>query len=121
MTQIEAPEKRRISWYRTKIDRSLLAQLNQRSDFWGLAQTLGYLGTLTATGAIAWYVSAHLSWPWFVLALFVHGTGYAFIINGFHELVHSSGPKCRSRRPPMPRNHSKLGITQNSFSSASIR
>ena len=89
MTELKQT-KRRIPWHRTKIDRTLLAQLNQRSDFWGLVQTLGYLGTLTATGAIAWWASLQLAWYWFALALFVHGTGYAFMINGFHELCHSS-------------------------------
>ncbi len=86
----EVQTRRRIPWYRTRLDRQLLAELNRRSDLLGLAQTLGFLGTLTATGAAAWYASLHLAWPWFVLAAFVHGTGYNFIINGFHELCHSS-------------------------------
>ena len=90
MTEAEAREKRRISWYRTKIDRDLLAKLNRRSDLWGFVQTLGFLAILTATGAVAWHVSEHLAWPWLVPALFLHGTCYAFIINGFHELVHRS-------------------------------
>ena len=46
-------EKQRITWHRTKIDRQLLADLNQRSDFWGALQTLGYLATLVATGGLA--------------------------------------------------------------------
>ena len=54
-------EKRRISWYRTKIDRELLAALNQRSDLLGALQTLGYLGTLTATGALAWWATLNLA------------------------------------------------------------
>ena len=82
--------KRRIAWYRTRLDREVLAQLNRKSDILGLLQTLGFLGVLAATGALAWYASEHLPWPWLLLALFVHGSGYAFIINGFHELVHSS-------------------------------
>jgi fatty acid desaturase len=89
MTELKQT-KRRIPWHRTRIDRALLADLNRRSDFWGLVQTLGYLGTLIATGAIAWWASLHLEWYWFTLALFVHGTGCAFMINGFHELCHSS-------------------------------
>ena len=33
-SQTDAQETRRIAWHRTKIDRRLLADLNQRSDFW---------------------------------------------------------------------------------------
>ncbi len=43
---------------------------------------------LTLTGGVAWYASVRLSWPWFLLALLAHGTIYAFVINGFHELCH---------------------------------
>ena len=52
-SQTDAQEKRRIAWHRTKIDRQLLADLNQRSDFWGALQTLGDLTTLAVTGALA--------------------------------------------------------------------
>ena len=86
----EALEKRQIGWYRTKIDRTLLAALNRRSDFFGALQTLGFLGTITATGALAWWATLNLPWYWWIPAFFLHGTCYAFIINGFHELVHSS-------------------------------
>jgi len=92
MTETETvnTEKRRIPWYRTKVERQLLADLNRRSDVLGLLQTLGYLATLTATGAFAWWTTLHLPWYWCLPAFFLHGTCYAFIINGFHELVHSS-------------------------------
>ena len=83
-------EKQRIAWHRTKIDRQLLADLNQRSDFWGALQTLGYLATLVATGALAWWSTVNAPWYGSLAAFFLHGTCYAFIINGFHELVHSS-------------------------------
>ena len=89
MTELKQT-KRRIPWHRTRIDRELLADLNRRSDSWGLAQTLGYLVTITATGALAWWATIHLAWYWFVLAAFLHGTCYNFMINGFHELAHSS-------------------------------
>ncbi|MDA0710173.1 MAG: fatty acid desaturase [bacterium] len=86
----ETQDTRRISWYRTKIDRDLLAHLNSRSDLWGLAQTLGFLLTLTATAALAWWTTLHQPWYASLPAFFLHGMCYAFIINGFHELVHST-------------------------------
>ena len=89
-TLTEVQEKQRIAWHRTKIDRQLLADLNQRSDFWGALQTLGYLATLVATGGLAWWSTVHAPWYGSLAAFFLHGTCYAFIINGFHELVHSS-------------------------------
>jgi hypothetical protein len=79
-------EKRRIAWYRTKIDRNELARLNQRSNFLGGLQTVGYLSTLAATGALAWWTTLNQPWYWWIPAFFLHGTCYAFIINGFHWL-----------------------------------
>jgi len=86
----ETTPKRRIGWHRTKLDRQVLADLNRRSDVLGAIQTLGYLGTLTSTGAFAWWTTLHAAWYWWIPAFFLHGMCYAFMINGFHELVHSS-------------------------------
>src|SRR5262245_7455487 len=74
----------KLHWYRIPLDRAVLAELNQRSDALGLAQTLGHLGVICATGALAWYASQH--WSWLALAgcLFLHGTVYAFLLNAFH-------------------------------------
>ena len=41
----------KLHWYRLPLDRALLAQLNQRSDACGFAQTLYHLGIIIATGA----------------------------------------------------------------------
>ena len=87
-TATETNRATRISWYRTPISRDLLNELNQRSDWRGLVQTVGFLSVLTLTGAGAWFASVRLSWPWFLLALLAHGTVYGFVINGFHELCH---------------------------------
>ena len=92
---MDARSKRKISWYRCPLDRETLNALNRRSDSLGFLQTLGHLGVLTLTGASAWYASEHLAPPFLILALFLHGTGYAFLLNGFHEFCH--GTVFRSR------------------------
>jgi fatty acid desaturase len=79
-----------VKWYRPKLSREQLSSLNRKSDVKGLAQTLGYLGTLAATGTFAVWSVWHLPWYAAVLAFWLHGTCYAFLINGFHELVHES-------------------------------
>lgn len=81
---------RRINWYRSPISRDDLAELNQRSDWKGLAQTLGHLGLLVMTGSAAWIAADNRAWGWLLLILFLHGTIYHFLLNGFHELCHSS-------------------------------
>lgn len=80
----------KIHWYRSPVDRDTLNTLNQRSDWKGLLQTLGHLGLLTLTGTVAWFAAERLGWPALLLVLFVHGTFYAFLLNGFHELCHST-------------------------------
>ena len=91
----EPSKKTRIKWYRCRIGREQLAQLNKRSDFLGFAQTLGYLGVLAGAAGAAVYSSLH--WPWYITALlvFVNGHFWHFLINGFHELVHDSVFKTR--------------------------
>jgi fatty acid desaturase len=93
-------DKRRIVWYKTPLSREALAALNQRSDWKGLAQTLGHLGLLVLTGASAWYAAEHLPWPVLVVFLFLHGTVYAFLGNAFHELVHQTVFKTKALNPP---------------------
>jgi fatty acid desaturase len=86
----EKQKAQKINWYRTPLDRATLAALNQRSDWLGLLQTLGHLGLLVLTGSAAWYAAEHLSLVSLLLILFLHGTFYAFLLNGFHELCHST-------------------------------
>ena len=85
-----ARTERKISWYRSPVPRAVLAQLNQRSDAKGLLQTLGHLGILAASGASAWAAAAFERWWLFAFLLFLHGTFYAFLLNGFHELCHKT-------------------------------
>jgi fatty acid desaturase len=84
------PKERKIAWYRSPVDRETLAQLNQRSDWKGLLQTLGHLGLLALTAAAAFYAAGQLPVVVLLLILFLHGTFYAFLLNGFHELCHKS-------------------------------
>ena len=78
-----------VRWYRPRLPRDVLASLNRRSDLLGFAQTLGFLGTLALTGSL--FVLACFHAPWLAIpALLVHGACCAFLVNGFHELVHDS-------------------------------
>ena len=82
--------QRKITWYRSRIDREVLRSLNQRSDWKGMLQTLGHLGLLALTGTGAFYAAGRLPLPVLLLILFLHGTVHAFLLNGFHELCHNS-------------------------------
>ena len=82
--------QRKITWYRSRLDREVLRSLNQRSDWKGMLQTLGHLGLLTLTGTGAFYAAGRLPLPVLLLILFLHGTVHAFLLNGFHELCHNS-------------------------------
>ena len=95
-SQNEPIAQAKLHWYRTPIDRALLADLNQRSDGWGFVQTLGHLGIIAATAALAWYAALHWSWYILVACLFLHGTVYAFLLNAFHELCHTTVFKTRA-------------------------
>jgi fatty acid desaturase len=86
----------KIYWYRTPVERETLAALNQRSDWQGLQQTLGHLGLLLVTGMAAWWAAAQAAWLGLLLILFLHGTIYAFLLNGFHELCHGTVFKSKS-------------------------
>ena len=87
--------KRKITWYRSRLDRETLKALNQRSDWKGMLEVLGHLGLIGLTGAAAWYAQGRLPLPVLLLILFFHGTFYAFLGNGGHELSHNSVFKTR--------------------------
>ena len=82
--------KLKINWYRSPVERETLNRLNQRSDWRGLAQTLGHLGLLGLTGAAAWYVVGRQHWAWVLLMVYLHGAFWAFLLNAFHELCHKT-------------------------------
>ena len=83
----------RIDWYRTPIDREELKKLTSRSDARALLQSVGFLLILAVTGTAAWIAWEEASvgrFPvWAVILLtFCHGSVWAFLLQGFHELVH---------------------------------
>ena len=82
--------KQRIKWYRSPVPASDLAQLNQRSDWQGIVLSVGNLALLALTGGLAWYAVGRLPLVAVIVLLFIHGTFYAFLVNGFHELCHKT-------------------------------
>lgn len=79
-----------VNWYRIPLGRENLSALNRKSDLKGGLQTVGYLATLACTATLAVYSASH--WPWYATLplVYLHGACWAFMINGFHELVHDS-------------------------------
>ena len=88
-------KKRSITWYRSPVGRDDLKSLSQRSDLMGFLQTVGYLAVVATTGGAALYSAGHLPWYATLALVFLHGMCWAFMINGFHELVHQSVFKTR--------------------------
>ncbi len=80
----------KVSWYRTKLDPDLLAELNERDDRKGMLQAGGYALLIVATGCLAWWTWQNLPWPWMIPALIPHGGVSAFCPNAMHELVHGT-------------------------------
>ena len=79
---MEAAESGRlIRWYRTPLDRDVLARLNTRSDARGMAQALGHILALALAGAGVLFSAGR--WPWWstLLLLFAYGTVGAFVTN----------------------------------------
>src|SRR6185295_879075 len=58
--------------------------------------TVGNLGLLAFTGGLAWYAVGRLPVIAVLALLFLHGTFYAFLVNGFHELCHNTVFKTRA-------------------------
>jgi fatty acid desaturase len=79
-----------IRWYRVPLDREKMRKLARRTDGEGLLQTLGFLLLLCASAAAAWLAWGRLPWWAVLILLFAHGTFFAFLLNGFHELVHGT-------------------------------
>ena len=92
----EVRERLRIPWYRCPIEPARLKELTGRSDLKGFLQTLGHLVLLAITAFATWYCFTHAIWVWFAVALFAHGTIYAFLSGlATHELSHGTVFKTR--------------------------
>ncbi len=98
-----------IPWHRTPLDPKILKELQERSDFLGLAQTFGYLGVLALTGGLALYSAGHWPLAATVGLTFLHGTCFAFQINAVHELGHGTVFRTKWLNPFFERVFSFLG------------
>ncbi|QQE12223.1 fatty acid desaturase [Planctomycetota bacterium] len=87
---VKVEEGYRVDWYRVKLPKGMLSELNKRSDLRGLWQAGGHVGLIVCSGAGAWWVYENMAWYWFVLALYVHGTMCSFAVNAVHELIHDT-------------------------------
>jgi|TARA_Y100000310_G_C20664445_1_gene806662 fatty acid desaturase len=85
-----------ISWYRSPIDKELLAELMQRNDLRAWVQTISHLGLFFLTGVLTYFAFLNIdtgNWYWSILlllvALFIHGTIGPFMgLIAVHELQH---------------------------------
>jgi fatty acid desaturase len=109
------PTKARIKWYRSPVAPADLAGLNQRSDWKGGAQTLGHLGLLLLTGGLAWSAVGRLPLAAVLALIFLHGTCYAFLVNGFHELCHQTVFQTRWLNVAFRNLYSFLGWYNHAF------
>ena len=79
-----------IKWYRCPVEPAVLRQLTKRSDAKGMAQSVGNLLLVAATGALTYYFFQQRLWILFGLSLFTHGTFYCFLDSAVHELSHGT-------------------------------
>lgn len=84
--------KVRLNWYQSPIDRKVLSALTTKNNWRPLLQNVGMLAFSAGTGAFAFWAFHNLTWPWVVLAVYVHCSFYGFFGGGAggHELSHSN-------------------------------
>ncbi len=93
MSQTPVADERKptpVNWYRSPLATEMFKRLHERSDALGLAQALGFLVVLLATGGLAFYSVGRWPVPMVVALVFLHGMVTAFLINGVHELCHNT-------------------------------
>ncbi len=85
-----------VSWYRSPVPIAKLRELSRRNNPRALLQSLGHLAMVATTGTAVFLSYQHLSWPWLIVALFLHGTVHRTMQHARHELSHRT--VFRSRR-----------------------
>ena len=80
----------RVKWYRTPVPAADLARLNQRSDWLGLRQSVGFLLVLAALGGLAWQAANRGELVLAAALTIVYAGVHKFTVNGFHELCHKT-------------------------------
>ena len=108
-----------INWYRTPVDKDVLRRVTQRSDLKGALQAVSFLGLITLTGTAAFLSWGRIPWPLVVLLFFIHATFYAFLLTGFHELIHRSVFKSRFLNELFLRIYSFLAFANHNHFRAS--
>jgi fatty acid desaturase len=84
-----------INWYRSRLPKSEIKSLHERSDALGFLQAGGYLAVLIATAWLAIHSSFHWGWMATVGCIFLYGTVASFLINAVHETGHGTVFKTR--------------------------
>lgn len=79
-----------VNWVKVNIKPEDLRRFNERSDFKGLCQSLGFLLLLAATGTLSYYAFTQHHWVLLGLALLLHGTFYSRFGDALHELGHNT-------------------------------
>ncbi len=79
-----------IKWDKVEISKQDLQRFNTRSNVKGLIQSLGFLLTVAATGALAYLAYSHGQWVLMVMALYLHGLVYGHFGSALHELSHNT-------------------------------
>jgi fatty acid desaturase len=111
-----------ISWYRCAVPKDLMKTLNERSDACGWWLAGGHLALMLATGLAVVLTAPHVAWPVTALLLLLHGTVWAFCINGVHELGHGTVFRTRALNNVFLRIFSFLGlINPDVFNQSHIR
>jgi fatty acid desaturase len=80
----------RIKWYRTPVDKAVMAELTKRSDLKGLVHMVPFALMPVVTGGAALYLFFNAPLWAFFLMLFVHCTLFQFFgrVSASHELCH---------------------------------